>query len=84
MTLLAKDVVLTSADLIVVAGRPVFTFAGVPGLDPRGLHGRIVTIDGHRYRVSGVETHAIVDASGFPFGLRVDRVHEGQAYDPVE
>ncbi len=64
---------LQSADLIVVTGRPVFTFTGVPGLDPRSLEGQAVTIDGHRYGVLGVETYAIVDATGHNFGLMVKR-----------
>ena len=49
----------------------VATFPGAPGFDPRPLTGQQVMIDGKAYMVHGVETFAIPDASGKPFGLLV-------------
>lgn len=63
-----------SADLLYVRGRPVFTFAGVPGLDPRTLHGTEVLIHGTRYRVESVSAFALTDVTGLPFGLVTERV----------
>lgn len=55
-----------------VTGRGwVATFPGAPGFDPRPLVGQQVLIDGKAYTVRGVETFAIPDASGKPFGLLV-------------
>ena len=48
-----------------------FYFRGIPGLNPRTLQGEVVTIDGNLYTVTGVDTYAIYDATGLPFGLRV-------------
>ncbi len=64
---------LTSADLIVVNGKPAFTFSGVPHLDPRTLIERNVMIDGQPYFVLSVETYALYDATGTNFGLMVSR-----------
>lgn len=43
---------------------------GIPELDPRGLTGRPVEIDGKRYTVQGVETKG-VNPTGKPFSLLV-------------
>lgn len=49
--------------------------AGVPGLDPRPLIGRRpVLIDGTPYTVRGVETFAIHNVTGRPFGLLVESI----------
>lgn len=63
---------LTAGDWYHASGRGwVATFPGVPGLDPRTLNGAQVEIDGKPYTVQGVETFAIHDATGKPFGLLV-------------
>src|SRR5262245_22823806 len=63
--------ILKSEDCITVNGNVVYTFAGIQGLDPRTLKGRRVEIDGYLFDVLGVETYAIVDATGTNFGLAV-------------
>lgn len=67
---------LVSADLIAVNNKPVFTFYGIPDFNPRRLLREVVIIDGQRYKVIGVETHALHDVTGHPFGLMVQRHHE--------
>ena len=62
------NMVLKSADLIVVNGKPVFTFEGLPGINPRILHGQQVFIDGNLYDVISVETYALLEPIGHPFG----------------
>ena len=63
---------LTGGDWYEITGRGwVATFRGAPGFDPRPLTGQQVLIDGKAYTVHGVETFAIPDASGKPFGLLV-------------
>ena len=49
----------------------VATFGGIDGFDPRPRPGQQVEIDGKEYTVLGVETPAISDATGRPFGLLV-------------
>ncbi len=63
---------LQSADKFYLKDRLVYTFHGIEGLDPRTLQGQIVNIDGAAYRVTGVETFAIMDATGTNFGLAVE------------
>lgn len=63
---------LTSADIIHINGRAVYTFSGIPGFDPRTLKGKSVIIDEHIFRVVSVETFALRDATGFSFGLMVE------------
>lgn len=49
----------------------VATFRGFADLDPRPLSGQRVMVDGRSYTVLGVETFAISNATGQPFGLLV-------------
>lgn len=63
---------LTSADCLRIPRGTLFTFVGVPNLNPRPLVGHVVQIDGAPYRVIGVETYAVYDATGMNFGLLVD------------
>jgi len=49
----------------------VAVFSGVPDLDPRSLRGQQVEIDGKVHLVLGVETFAIHNVTGKPFGLLV-------------
>lgn len=70
---LEKLLELQSADVICVGKTVMFTFAGVPGLNPRLLKGQRVRIDGHVYEVLGAETYAVMDATGMNFGLGVKR-----------
>lgn len=63
---------LTAGDWYLSSQGPVATFAGIPGVDPRPLVNLEVEIDGRVYTVRGVETFAIRDASGKPFGLLVE------------
>ena len=64
---------LTSADLLCIDNKPVFTFKGVAGLNPRTLLNEPVCIDGHEYDVLRVETYAVMDPTGMNFGLMVKR-----------
>lgn len=56
---------------------PVATFDGIPDFDPRPLVNRQVEIDGRVYTVRGVETLAIHNAAGKPFGLLVEEASRG-------
>jgi hypothetical protein len=60
---------LLSADKIKVGDKGVWTFHSVEGLNPRGLEGQLVEVDGEVYRVHGVETFAIAEPINQPFGL---------------
>lgn len=63
---------LTAGDWHQIAGKGwAASFPGIPGLDPRSLHGQQVEIDGETYAVLGVETYAISNVTGKPFGLLV-------------
>lgn len=55
----------------------VATFPGIPDIDPRPLSGQHVEIDGHLYTVRGVETFAIHNVTGKPFGLLVEGERRG-------
>jgi hypothetical protein len=75
---MSDPVVLTSVDSFIVRGRRVFNIAAVSGLDPRTLQDQVLVLDGQTVRVRGVETYAVVDATGQPFGLLVELVPGGQ------
>ncbi len=66
-----------AADLVAVGGRPVYTFLAISGLDPRSLDGQVVRFLGVKDSVpvvgvvDGVETFALYDATGTPFGVRL-------------
>lgn len=71
---------LTSADVVEVKGRgTMYTFHAVPKLNPRLLLQQLVMIDDVVYRVRGVESYALYDVTGLPFGLLVEdvRMDEG-------
>ena len=64
---------LTSIDSHEVLGRgTIYVIAGIQGFNPRALVLERVTVDGRAARVRGVETFALVDPSGFPFGLLLE------------
>jgi hypothetical protein len=65
---------LTSADRCTNSRGTVFTFEGIPGLDPRKILDQQVIIDGREYTAKGVETYAIYDATGTNFGIAVGTV----------
>jgi hypothetical protein len=49
----------------------VATFPGIDDLDPKSLLQQRVTIDGKEYIVLGVETQAVSNTTGKPFGLLI-------------
>ena len=62
----------TAGDWVDTQGRGwVAYITGVDDLDPRSLTGQLVEIDGKPYSVQGVETFAIRNVTGKPFGLLV-------------
>ena len=72
---------LTSVDTFHITARGiVHTFEGISGLNPRPLKGQRVIINGKFYTVEGVETYALLDATGHAFGLCVGF----QAGEPLE
>jgi hypothetical protein len=66
------EVELHAKDWFTITGRGrVASFEGIEGFDPRLLLNTEVTIDGKPYFIRGVETFAILDATGRSFGLLV-------------
>lgn len=66
-----------SGDHITVNGHDVFTFGAIDGFDPRSLvRGQQVSIDGGLFRVRGIETFALIDATGTSFGIMVENEPE--------
>lgn len=62
----------TAAGWFEIRGRGwVASIAGIDDFDPRTLVSQQVEVDGKSYVVRGVETFAIANVSGKPFGLLV-------------
>lgn len=56
---------------------PLASFAGIPGFDPRPLLHQRVCLGGTLYVVRGVETFAVFEVTGKPFGLMVREIDHG-------
>lgn len=68
------SVALTSVESFLMREQTVFAIEGVPRLDPRALLHRVIVLDGRTVRVVGVETYAILDATGTSFVVQVEPV----------